>query len=1198
MQRLDGTLVLSATDLVGYLACDHLATLELGRVAGLWERPHRRDDPTIEIIQEKGDLHERAYLDQLRADGLTIAEIEKADLRTIDDLRRAAEATAEAMRSGADVIYQATFFDGRWRGHADFLFRRGDRPSPVLGDWSYDIADTKLARAVKAGAVLQMCVYAALLEAVQGIEPEWLTVITGDRAAHRHRTADFTAYFRHVRARFEARIERDAADPRAATTYPSPVDHCRVCPWSPTCIQRRRDDDHLSIVAGMRRVDTERLTAGGLPKLAMLARAPASTTVAEMPPTTLARLRDQARLQLHERERGERIYELLEPSQDRDTRGLGTVPEPSRWDVFFDIEADPWAGNDGLEYLLGIVTVDTGVPVYRPIWGTDPDGERRALGELFTFLNARLAAHPELHVFHYGGYESGALKRLVARHGFGADDLDRLLRGEILVDLLNVVRQGVRASVESYSLKQIEKFYLPVREGPVTDAGFSVVEFERWLRQRDESILDGIADYNRDDCVSTWMLRDWLEQRRVEAMARWPGRDWSRPQLGQGEPGEKVNEEIRRVRTRVAGLTAALAPGDDGPEARSRRLLADLLDWHRREEKSQWWRWYELTKHLTPEALVVERDALSGLEFVGEVGIEKKSVILRYRFEPQDHPFGPGDEAYDTGDGKRAGEVVRVDDVAGTIDIKRSINTIREHPTALVEPPPLDQEAMKIALLRVADAAIAALPHESPRYRAIADLLARRPPAMDPASSPGAPLDGGDLDLTGTARRIGLALDQGVLPIQGPPGTGKTYTAARMIVSLVRAGKRVGITAQSHRTISNLVEQVLAAVDSDAEPATVRIVQRAGDLDPWVRDPRVTLATSPAAATAELAAGANVLAGTAWQMARADMDQALDVLFVDEAGQYALANVIAAGTCASSIVLVGDPNQLPMVTQGVHPDGVSVSGLAHLLGADATISPDRGLFLGTTRRLHPRVNAFVSDAFYDQRLGAHPDTRRVVMADRPEGAAPLPAGLAGAGVRWIPVPHSGNAADSAQEAAVVADAVAALIGRSQRLPDGTDRVIDLDDVIVITPYNAQVAEIQKAITARLGATGNVGTVDKFQGREGIVAIYSMASSSRDDAPRDMGFLYSRNRLNVAVSRAESVAIVVASPTLLEAGCRTPEQMRLVDALCRYVEVAGAQAAEVAPDVGAGAASAPAALAMEAAGLAPAVVTGAGGSSAT
>jgi uncharacterized protein len=383
-----------------------------------------------------------------------------------------------------------------------------------------------------------------------------------------------------------------------------------------------------------------------------------------------------------------------------------------------------------------------------------------------------------------------------------------------------------------------------------------------------------------------------------------------------------------------------------------------------------------------------------------------------------------------------------------------------------------------------------------------------------------------------------------------------------MITELVRNGKRVGITAQSHRTISNLVEEVLRAADEGGLSAGPRVVQRCGELDPWVQgDARVTLATGNDDVLAALADGANVVAGTSWLFSRTELEGRLDVLFVDEAGQYSLANVVAAGTCADSIVLVGDPNQLPMVTQGVHPEGANVSGLAHLLAGDATLSSERGLFLGTTRRLHPRVNAYVSEAFYEGRLASHPDAHRAIAA--PPGAEDADP-LAGAGVRWIPVEHTGNASRSAEEAELVAEAVEQLVGRVQVSPDGPRQPIALEDVIVVTPYNAQVAAIQAALRIRFGRAGNVGTVDRFQGREGAVAIYSMASSSREDAPRDMGFLYSRNRLNVAVSRAESLALVIASPKLLEAGCRTPEQMRLVAALCRYVEVAGEQVAARPP----------------------------------
>ncbi|HSO29473.1 MAG TPA: TM0106 family RecB-like putative nuclease, partial [Candidatus Sulfomarinibacteraceae bacterium] len=688
------------------------------------------------------------------AEGRTVAEIQKEDLRTTAALQAAADETIAAMREGADVVYQATFFDGRWRGHADFLFKRPDRPSPAFGSWSYDVADTKLARAVKTGAVLQLCVYAGLLAQVQGIAPEQLTVVTGDREKHDFRAEDFAAYFRYIRARFEARIATDATDPAATSTYPNPVDHCRVCAWSPTCIQRRRDDDHPSIVAGMRRVDSERLFEAGIPTLAALAVVPTGSGVDGVPGPQLDRLRNQARLQLHERTTGQRAHELIEPSATDPHRGLALLPEPSPWDVFFDIEADPWATDDGLEYLLGVVVEDAGVPVYTPMWGTKQADEKAAFERFIDFVIARRAEHPELHVYHYGGYEAGAVKRLMQRHGTRADEVDVLLRGEVLVDLLNVVRQGVRASVESYSLKQIEKFYLPAREGPVTEAGFSVVEFERWMKTGEASILDGIADYNRDDCISTWMLRSWLEERRAEALERWPDLDWNRPIPEAGDPSEGVAEWAAQVAMRVAALTGTLDSGDQSEDAEARRLLANLLDWHHREEKSQWWRYFELRK-ITIDLLVSERDALAGLDFVEDLPPLGKRPVRRYRFEPQDHPFKPGDKTVDWRTGGSAGEVVGLDDARGTIDLAGGAR-VGSHPEALIGIKPIDSRAMKEALLRVADDVIERGFGDRSRYPAVGQLLLRRPPRLDGREGE---LAGTNEDIVAVARRLGLALD-------------------------------------------------------------------------------------------------------------------------------------------------------------------------------------------------------------------------------------------------------------------------------------------------------------------------------------------------------------------------------------------------------------------------------------------------------
>lgn len=1139
----DGSVILSATDLVGFLACDHLSTLELGRIAGRWERPHRSDDPTIALIQEKGDLHEADYLAALRASGLLVVEIPKGDLRTPEDLRTAQIATLAAMRDGADVVFQATFFDGRWRGHADFLFKRADRPSPGLGSWSYDIADTKLARSVKGGAILQMCVYADLLERLQGIAPEYLDVITGDRVRHPYRTADFAPYFRFVKARFEARV---AAGPDGdADTYPEPVDHCRVCTWFPTCIDRRRADDHPSLVAGMSRLDTERFKAAGATTLTAVARRPLEAPVSDMREGRRMRLREQARVQLHKHQTGESLWELIEPDAADPGKGLALLPTPSPWDLFFDIEADPWATEVGLEYLLGVVEDVGGQPVYQAIWATDQEQEREAFLAFLRLVMDRLDAHPEMHVYHYGGYEAGAIKRLMARHGVGSDAVDRLLRGDVLVDLLNVVRQGIRGSVESYSLKQVEKEYMPVREGPVTEAGFSVVAFETWLKDHDQSILDGIADYNRDDCVSTYRLRAWLEEWRSQAMERWPSLDWSRPVPQDGAASEALRDWMAQIAALEGRLRDLAALETDGVRADALRLLAGLLDWHRREEKSQWWRWFELKDELTVEDLVGERDAIGGLTYIDERS-DGRMVVRRYRFEPQDHGFGPGDAPLDKGTGKGAGTIIGLDDQHGIVTLSRSRNADWPHPTALLPNKPIDSRVIKEALKRVADAVVEdGIDGDGP-FRAARDFLLRRPPRLRSAPWGASTLALAGESASDAAIRLGPDLDDTVLPIQGPPGTGKTWTAARMILALVSAGRTVGISAQSHKTISNLLEAVHEAIDGGGRPAP-RVLQRAGQLDDHAAHlPFVTLADNAQVAIALDDGRVDIVAGTPWVFARPEFEGLIDVLFVDEAGQMSLANVVAMGAAARSIVLVGDPNQLPMVSQGVHPDGVGASALEHLVGDAVTVPPDRGLFLDVTRRLHPTINAYISQTFYDGRLTTHPST----AGQRVEALDPS---LDGAGIRWIPVEHHGNGPRSREEAEVVAGLVAALVGRPWTDEAGNSATLTTEDVIVVAPYNAQVAEIQSALQRRIGRSGNVGTVDRFQGREGAVAIYSMASSSREDAPRDMSFLYSRSRLNVAVSRARALAIVVASPRLLEAGCRTPEQMHAVSALCSVVE---------------------------------------------
>lgn len=1159
MQRIDGQIVVSATDLAGWLACDHLASLELGALAGLWDRPWDRDDPELQILRDYGDEHERRFLDRLRAEGRSVVELPRPETRSVAALRAAEDEVVAAMRDGVGAIYQATLFDGRWLGYADFLVRV-ERPSPAFGPWSYEVVDTKLARSVKGGALIQVCLYAARLAELQGVAPEQVHVVTGDGRAHPIRLAEVEAYFRTVKLGYERVVFGGpvgrARDPATASTYPHPVEHCRVCTWFPRCIDRRRADDHLSLVAGMPRRVAERLAAVGITTLAELGRLPPGIEVPDVRPTTLERLRGQARIQLAGRESGRLLHELIPPPSDEPVRGLALLPEPSPLDVFFDIEADPWIPDGGLEYLLGVLEAPDGEPRYTPIWAHDRLAERRALERFLDLVIERLDRDPRMHVYHYGGYEAGALKRLVQRHQTREAELDRLLRAGVLVDLYAVVRTGLRVSTESYSLKAIERLYLPAREGPVTEAGFSVLAYEAWLRDGNDGHLAELAAYNRDDCLSTWRLRDWLEARRAEAVAA----GWSlpRPETRSGDPSETVaaRDEATTDRERALRLGLPADRASRSAEEAARDLLAGLVGYFRREDKPAWWRWFELAEGLEAEALVEAPDAIGRLEPLGVVGAAGRTVVVRYRFPPQDHRFGPGDAVWAPRSGdeppRAVGTVVDVDDVAGTIDLRRPLD--RPDPAAIIPEKPRSTVPLAEALGRLADDVIDRGLDAPGRYRAARDLLLRLPPRLRGGLAAGPLRRPGEGTLE-AARRLVVELERGVLAVQGPPGTGKTYTGAHLALAVLEAGLGpVGVTAQSHRAIGNAAETIVRVARERGRRVT--IVQKRDTADGLPSPEGIEVVTSNQAVEAACAAGVDVVAGTPWLFVRPELDERFGILVVDEAGQLALASVLAASGAARSLVLLGDPNQLPQVSQGLHPEGADASALGHLLGGYGTLPEDLGLFIDETRRMHPDITALVSELFYEGRLRAHPDTYR----QRIEGPPPL----GGTGVRFWPVEHTGNGQRSREEAAIVADLVEELLGRTWIDDQGRRRPIDLDDILVVAPYNAHVAAVAAALETRLRYLGRadharardrVGTVDKFQGREAAVAIYTLAASSAEEAPRGIDFLFDRHRLNVAVSRARALAVVVGSPELLRVRARTAEQMRLASAVCRLVELA-------------------------------------------
>ncbi len=1144
MYLIDGQLIVSPTDLTGFLECEHLTQQEMAAARGELERPARQD-PELEMVRRRGMEHETEQLQRLQADGRRVVTFPFPD-GGLASLQDAHAQTVAALRDGADVIYQATFFDGRWRCHADFLLRV-DRPSG-LGSYSYEVADAKLARKAKAAAVLQCCVYADQLAAVQGVVPEHIRLILGNRTEEQLRFKDYAAYYRSVKRRFEETVLGPAM-----TTYPDPVAHCDICRWIDVCDARRRRDDHLCLVAGIRRDQTRRFHSAGIETVAALGASPVGQPVTGIGEAAVERLRQQARLQVTQRESGILRHELLPPLGAH--LGFEALPPPSPADLFFDIEGDPFVGNEGLYYLFGITEFTDGARRYRPFWAHDPDAEKRAFEQVIDFLIERLTRHPDLHVYHYAPYEPNALKALAGTYATRELELDRLLRGRVLVDLYRLVRQSVRVSLESYSLKEVEAFYRGQRTTEIVDAAGSLVAYEEWLQTGVPRLLDEIALYNEDDCLSTAQLRDWLEARRVEAIAQYG--EIPRPTAEAGEPSETLRDIDQRTAHLVDRLLTGVPDEEEArsPEQQARYLLAHSLSWHRREEKSEWWEYFRKCS-LTDEQLIEDREAIGGLEFRDVVRQEKQSNIFRYQFDPsQEYKIGVGDKPEDPRRQQGTGTMVALDPIAGWLELSRGLKLGIPHPTSLIPASPIPTREQRDALMRlgqwVADHGF----DGSGPHRAARDLLCLQPPRID-GRTQGSPLGQAGERAKDVAIRLAPQLEASYLAIQGPPGSGKTTAGAAIVLDLVARGKRVGITANSHKVIGNLLDRVCEAARRRGR--TLRAIQKADERERCASH-EVRCVSSPLEVEDALDADdAEIVAGTPWLFARAGMQNRVDTLVVDEAGQMALANVLAIAQAANNLILLGDPNQLRQPSHGIHPPGVDRSVLDHVIQEKATMPPEFGLFLETTFRLHPAVCGFVSEVFYDGKLEPDESTARQALAvNSPSplwggsGRGSWSNGGGGVGLRFIPVEHAGNRTVSPEEVEQVDQLFRAMIALPWTDRHGATRPLRVDDILVVAPYNAQV----RRLIETLPEGARVGTVDKFQGQEAPVVIYSMATSSVDDAPRGMDFLFSLNRLNVATSRAQGLVVLVCSPELLKARCRTPEQMRLASALCRLVEVA-------------------------------------------
>ncbi len=1036
----------------------------------------------------------------------------------------AGDATLKAFMNGTDVVYQAAFFDGEFFGYADFIERADD---------GWLVCDAKLARSAKPKALLQLGAYADQIWRMKLPLSLTVSLLLGSGERVDFHVSDVLPIFIERRDRLRQLL---AAHQAGGTPVAWGDERLVACGKCPECQAASTDTHDVIGVAGLRMEQRSKLHAAA-PSIRTIADlAVATVKPAGMAQATFDKLRAQAALQWKRMQAAEGApvaYELTATGP----KMLALLPGPSVGDLFFDFEGDPLYDEGdlsriGLEYLWGVL--DT-AEQYAPLWAHSSAEERDAFVSFMGIVAERRAQYPDMHIYHYAPYETSALKRLAMRYQTKEKELDDLLRSEVFVDLYATVRGSVRVGQPSYSIKKLEPLYMGDElrsddKDAIGDGGASVVAYHEYRDLRVDGAvgagarLEALADYNEYDCLSTLRLRDWLLERADEAGVR----DQIVPRIKDVQ-GEELSEEDPVFLALMA---------KSGPEQRSKRtpeeqayaMLATSLDYYRRERKQYWWEHFERLGHLVDDwsdardVFVVESaeivqhwavpegrgtNARRVVRLVGDWTPGSKANSGAQVVYPTPAPsgsFAPDGAPYAAA--SSAGVETDPDDprVILLTESRKPAETFSDLPVALVPGMPPNTKQIEAAIREVGVDAGAA---SSLPARGVLDILARRAPRL---TGDGA-LPVGNTDESVIAALIGM--NDSYVAIQGPPGTGKTYTGSRVVKELVEKHHwRIGVVAQSHAVVENMLAGI---VEAGLDAPLVGKGKTESESPVWT-----PLKNVPKFVDEHVATGC-VIGGTAWDFANENTAArgCLDLLVVDEAGQFSLAPTIGASVAAMRLLLMGDPQQLPQVSQGSHAEPVDESALGWLMDGHDTIPTDLGYFLGESYRMHPDLCAKVSTLSYDGRLHSAPAAAQRNL----EGVAP--------GLHVVALDHTGNRSESPEEAAEVVAQVQAFIGKLWIDPDDltTPRPLAQPDFVVVAPYNAQVALIRGALgAAGLGGV-RVGTVDKFQGQEAPIAIVSTTASSHGDVPRGMEFLLSRNRVNVAVSRAKWRAVLIRSEAL-------------------------------------------------------------------
>jgi len=1099
----------SPSDIANFEICKcHIINKVLRRVKSV-KIPEKQKTKTEIEYQKQGEKIEVDFLSKIKLNGFHGISSNEIDLKIIkgNSSDEKIKKTQESILNHNNVIYQACLSDDNLIGYPDFLIKSNESDG-------FEVLDVKRSREPKKSHVTQIQAYNFLLiQSKYNPNPKNFHIINSAEHTHNQFKVneshenfielkdDFLNYVFEIEKKTVAELKQLLNE---------------VCVYNinklPKCETIPSQEDLINVV-GLNRKQKNILKplVKNIEELSKFK----SRKMKGISEVVLEKLIKQAGMQYTKIKTQKSEFKLL---PQIDTKGFCRLPKLSNNDLFFDIEGDPTI-DGGHEYLFGII--GNSLNDFKSFWAEEYFQEKKAFEEIMDYLKCHIIKYPESHIYHYNHYEVTSLKRLSIKY----DDmgiLDFLLKNNKFIDLYPIVRESLITSEKGLSIKDLEVFYMDKRETEVTSGSDSVDQFLEWKakdnKKNDRKILQQIEDYNKDDCKSTKLLLDWMHTIKPKNI-NFQIPDELKPLV------QESNIEYKKLKKKILSTKSEKMP--------IRELVSDMLEFHKREEKSEWWLFFERIQKDYQE-LIDDMDSIGDCRKIKYFKNEKGNPNLELKYVDQFFKMREGKTVINLDNEKPTslGVIIKTDLKNNLIVIQTSKNKpIEKFPSHfnLGADRPIDSSKLRASLYRFANSL-----SDGAAFKNILNLLNISKPSFKNSYNFQKTKDQNDF-LEFTTKAL-INLKNSYLFIQGPPGSGKTYTTAYAIIQLLKMNKSIAITSNSHKAII----QVLATIDKlcleRENNFQFKGVKKSNASEESKYES--TNIKSSKDKLPYLKSDYQLLAATKYELANIEYDGIFDYVFIDEAGQFSIADTVVCGLSGKNLILVGDPKQLNQPSSISHPGKSGLSALEYILNNKNTVDEGYGIFIDQTRRMNKKINHFISTAFYDDRLVSHDETlnRKLIIKDYSPSIK-----LPNEGIVLIETNHDNNAQNSDEEILIIKKIYNFLLNQKIKIKEKIRKLV-IEDILVIAPYNVQV----NSLSEQLPDGNRTGTIHKFQGQEAPISIVSMTASDDENAPRGINFLFDPRSLNVAISRAQCLSIIIMNKKLFKANASNIHQIKMIN----------------------------------------------------